>query len=531
MTVTQLPAAHLRHLRPTNADRLSRAATALRVVTAHLTESHLIAAAVATVCAVHLFNIAGWPSFFDDEGTYASQAWAVRNGSLAPYTYWYDHPPLGWVQLAVVQWLPELLLGDAPYLVAGRVAMVAFTAATAGLLYMLGRRIGLRPVTAATGVLLWGLSPLVVFEGRQVLLDNIALPWLVGSFVLATSRSRNLWHHTAAGLAFGGAVLTKETVLVVLPAVLVALWHSAYRPTRAFSMTGFLMATAFVGSAYLLFAALRNELLPGPSHVSLWDALAFQFGGREGSGFILDEGSGAHGTLGIWLHYDHVVIGLGLLSSLVCLAVGRLRSVGLAVALLTAVALRPDGYLPFMYVVAVLPFLALAIAAVGDGIWSWLRRLDGSRGSRSFAALGAAAGTAGVLWLAPVWVAGNQEAVRADVNGSHRLAMTYLSQNLPRDTRVVVDNTYWNDLVRAGWSADGFDGAIWFYKIDLDAEAETALPGGWTDVDYLLWSKTLESDPNALPSIREAYEHSSVVAEWGSAEDLVQLRRVEGGAP
>ena len=39
--------------------------------------------------------------FFDDEGTYASQAWSVTHlRALAPYTYWYDHPPLGWLVLS-----------------------------------------------------------------------------------------------------------------------------------------------------------------------------------------------------------------------------------------------------------------------------------------------------------------------------------------------------------------------------------------------------------------------------------------------
>src|SRR6267154_524145 len=44
---------------------------------------------------------ARFPALADDEGTYVAQAWALRTrGSLSHYTYWYDHPPLGWMQLA-----------------------------------------------------------------------------------------------------------------------------------------------------------------------------------------------------------------------------------------------------------------------------------------------------------------------------------------------------------------------------------------------------------------------------------------------
>ncbi|MEJ5946040.1 hypothetical protein WDZ17_12130 [Pseudokineococcus basanitobsidens] len=490
----------------------------------------LVLAALLAVGIVHAVGLAGWPAFFDDEGTYLSQAWAVPEGALAPYTYWYDHPPAGWLQLAALSWLPSFLLPDgAPALVAGRVVMVGYTLATATLLYLLARRLRLGPALAAAGMLLWGLNPLVVFEGRQVLLDNIALPWLVGALVLVSGRRRDLWHVTAAGFCFGTAVLTKETLLVLAPAVLVALWVSAYRPTRAFAVMGFSVATALTGATYLLMALLRDELLPGPGHVSLWDALAFQMG-RPGSGFILAEGSGAHGTLGIWLHYDAVLVVAGLAAAVVCCAVRRLRAVGVGVALVTALALRPDGYLPFMYVVVALPLLALAVVGVLDVAWKALGRLPGGAVRRTGLVVAVTAAVAAVGLVAPRWLAATAEARGSDANAAHREALAYVEDVLPRDSRVVVDNTYWNDLVRAGWSDDGFSGAIWFYKIDLDAEARTELPGGWRDLDYLVWSPTLADDPNSLPTLAAAHENSELLAAFGGDDpgQRVEVRRVVG---
>ena len=69
-------------------------------------EIWVILGLVAVTGVVHGLNIAGWPAFFDDEGTYLSQAFATYGGDLAPYTYWYDHPPAGWIQLASLAWLP-----------------------------------------------------------------------------------------------------------------------------------------------------------------------------------------------------------------------------------------------------------------------------------------------------------------------------------------------------------------------------------------------------------------------------------------
>jgi hypothetical protein len=48
------------------------------------------------VGVVHAWGMGRYPRFTDDEGIYVSQAWAVgKLHALAPYTYWYDHPPLG----------------------------------------------------------------------------------------------------------------------------------------------------------------------------------------------------------------------------------------------------------------------------------------------------------------------------------------------------------------------------------------------------------------------------------------------------
>ena len=108
-------------------------------------------------------------------------------------------------------------------------------------MYLLARRLGMPPGWALLAMLFWALNPLVLFEGRQVFLDNVALPWLRGRLRPgARAARRHLGAHMAAGLCFGIAVLSKETTLMFAPALLVALWQSAYRPTRAFAVMGVL---------------------------------------------------------------------------------------------------------------------------------------------------------------------------------------------------------------------------------------------------------------------------------------------------
>src|ERR1700712_2339614 len=56
---------------------------------------------VAVAGFVNLFNLAGAPAPSAAEITNAMQAWSVNNlGQLGPYTYTWDNPPLGWLQIA-----------------------------------------------------------------------------------------------------------------------------------------------------------------------------------------------------------------------------------------------------------------------------------------------------------------------------------------------------------------------------------------------------------------------------------------------
>ena len=112
---------------------------------------------VASV-VLSLWNLTGAPSYQDDEGTYTAQAFSVHGGQLAPYTYWYDHPPLGWIQIAALNWIPNMLgLGDGTAIGATRYVIAVFFVASAMLLYMLARRLRVRTPFAALTTLVFVL--------------------------------------------------------------------------------------------------------------------------------------------------------------------------------------------------------------------------------------------------------------------------------------------------------------------------------------------------------------------------------------
>ncbi|MFJ4782892.1 ArnT family glycosyltransferase [Streptomyces sp. NPDC088794] len=505
----------------------------------------LCGALLVAILVVQGWNIADYPTLSDDEGTYLAQAWAVQQGKgLAHYTYWYDHPPLGWIQLALLTWIPSLLSPESMTVGSMRVVMLLVSAVSAVLVYVLARRLSLPRWAAGLAMVLFGLSPLSVVLQREIFLDNIAVMWTLLAFTLAASPSRHLWHHFGAGLAAATAVLTKETMLVILPAVFLTMWRHSHRDTRKFALTGAITACVLIGFAYPLFALLKGELIPGGGHVSLWDGVKYQMT-RPGSGFILDSASGSHGVLRSWLYYDRILPLGGLAGALLLLATWRwsvtarsLAGPALTVAILALLALRPNGYLPAMYVIQALPFLALVLAGGTASVAHAVLRRGRAEGEKRYVtggryALAAVLAVAAGAYVVPRWYDGAHTAVTTDANAPYRAASKWLASEVenPKGTRVLVDDALWLDLVHEGYQP-GL-GVIWFYKADLDPAVTRTMPHGWKDIDYVVASPTVRRDAVDLPNVKAAIEHSTPVATFGTGDDRIEIRQIQtasGGA-
>jgi 4-amino-4-deoxy-L-arabinose transferase-like glycosyltransferase len=483
-------------------------------------------ALVVVAVLANAWNITGFPAVGDDEGTYLAQAWAIQHGAgLAHYTYWYDHPPFGWIQIAALSWLPANLLPAHLAVASGRAIMPVVTAVAVLLVYVLGRRLGLNRWWSVLAGALSILSPLSLVLGRQIYLDNFAVVWMLAAFVLALSPRRHLGHHIAAGICAALAVLSKETLLIVLPALVVALWQGSDPTTRKFSFAGFFSALVLVGSIYPLFALLKSELLPGAGHVSLLGGILFQMQ-RRGSASFLVPGSASQATVGSWLYYDSFLIVAGVLGAGVCLALRRMRAPALAVLLLVVAAARP-GYLPAMFVIQALPFLALCIAGTLAAGYTAVLRWRSSRlllVRWTVVALVAATATALAGYVGPHWYTGDRVAFTASVNGPYLAAVTWIRNDLPHTagSHILVDDALWLDLVADG-SQPG-TGAIWFYKLDLDPGLHIR---GWRDVNYVVSTPTMrQALSGGLPQVHAALEHSVVLATFGTGEDRIDIRAV-----
>jgi hypothetical protein len=494
----------------------------------------LLTALLVVVGMVHGVGLSRMPLPVDDEGTYMAQAWAIQvRHALTPYTYWYDHPPVGWIQLAGWTFVTHAFSGSTIAVVAGRRIMLLYALVDAALLYLIARRLRMSRVWASVGVLAFALSPLAVDYQRMVYLDNLAMPWMLAAFALALTPRRRLWTFGASGACFAVAVLSKETMLLFAPALMYQVWQRAHRTTRAFCVTATASVFALLVAIYPLLAVLRGELLPGPGHVSLASAINFQLNGRQGTGSPFNPSSQAHSLVAGWLHLDPWLP----LAGLICLPVGfsvrRYRPIAVAEAIALLDVLR-GGYLPVPFVIALLPFSALLVAATGSTL-SGLVRWNSGRRPWAVAKGGALLGVAGALlvFVVPAWASGLHTQMATNQVAPTAQAETWVEHHVPRSDRLLVDDTVWVDLVDHGF--DRPYGVVWFYKLgyvnNLDPSVKRTLGGGWRDFQYVVETPSMRaalagSGSQALPQVAQAVDHSTTVASFGRGVDTIDVRRI-----
>src|SRR3989344_984950 len=474
-------------------------------------------------------NMTGYPQRFEDEGTYMSQAWAIqKRGTLTHYTYWYDHPPAGWIQLAGYTSSTNALNRYRSAITAGREFMLVLHLIVIVLLFILARRLGIGSLAAEIGTLFYSLSPLTVEFSRYVLLDNVALPWFLAAFVLALSPRRHIKTAVGAAICMSIAVLSKETFIVLMPVLLYGLWYYGDIRNRRYMITVFGVVFAMLIGTYVLYAALKNELFPGVGHVSLLGSMLWQIAGREGSGSIFDAQSSSRGLIAYWLRIDYWMMLAGIAALPFAFFYRKLRVAGVGL-LIGLILLLRGGYLPYPYIVAILPFAALIFAGALHHVV--ITQLQKKRDSAAYQLLtrilsdDLAIITA--LFIAPVWYSKLRILTTVDQDSSSRQAVDWAVENIsPRGNRLVVESAIWTDLEDRGFSQPD---PIWLYKTETDQTVVKTI-GGWRGINYVILNGTTvgaKDFERTFPTLSEAINHSQIVTQFGTDNQRVLIYKVQ----
>lgn len=495
---------------------------------------------LTVVGLANAWNLQGWPGRVnDDEGTYVAEAWAILvPHHLSHYTYWYDHPPLGWALIAGWAWLTRGFARYPSAVMLGREVMWLSFMVSCVLLYGLARRLRMRPAAAAGVVLVYGLSPLAIYFHRMVFLDNLSTMWMLAALFIVASPRRSLAAALWGGVCTAIAVLTKETVALLVPAVVWVLCQHTGRKTRPWHLAVFGAACLFLVLGYPLFALLRGELFPGPGHVSLLWALYWQFFERSGSGSLLDPHSGTFSLAQFWLGLDPwLLAGVALVP--VAPFVRRLRPLAFALGLQVLILLK-GGYVPYAYITAMLPFAALLIAGIADTCWTplafsgrdtgtalpgkgrhatqpahWIWPSAGRQPRWWFALSGRVLVTASLaasaVMVAPGWWHSLESQAKVYGDASELAATAWIEHNVPVGAVVVVDDYMWPDL-----KIHSHVYPLWLWKVDTDPwVTKHVLPHGYASIDYLVLAPQAPSTLASLPTLQAALDHSRVVKTFG----------------
>jgi cellulose synthase/poly-beta-1,6-N-acetylglucosamine synthase-like glycosyltransferase len=512
---------------------------------------------------VQATDVTHWPAVLFDEGTYVGNAWAVgERGTLGFYTYTYGHPPLAWLLITI--WTSVRgLFGRADYSLDGaRELMCAVSIVSFSLLYTLARRLKMNPVFAAATVILFALSPLSLYFHRGVELDNPATVWAIAAFVLALSPRRRLWSLAGSGACFAASVLSKETTLVLLPALLLAAFQNTDSRTRRYCMALLISFFALIVLAFPLYATLKGELFPGPGHVSLIGTDINMLFTRQGTGSIFDSHSAARAFVMFWLSFDPWLLWTALLLSPIALAQRDIRSAALAFLIQVAIVLRP-GYLPAMYVIAILPFAALVVAGSIQAVWRFavsnlarrqivsnLARRPITTGKTRWWAIGSRAafllrpvavaasaltiGAAAVatVHVAPEWAHADHAAMTVPLDGPERAADRWLLLHVGHGQPIIVSDDFWVYLIGHGYDSrpvrGGFNSptVVSYWPLDKDPAVRRYFPYGWREFSYIVSSWSMRVTAIYTPSTAQALRHSQLAAVFGQGYDRIEIRAI-----
>ncbi len=481
-------------------------------------------------------NLLHWPIAQFDEGTYVGNAWAVTHGRLAPYTYSYGHPPLAWLLIFVWTWASGIF-GHASFSIdEGREFMVVVNLVSCSLLYVLARRLNFGRAAAVGAVLLFTLSPLAIFYHRGVLLDNPSIAWALAAFVLARTPQHRLSAFAASGACFALSVLCKETTIVLLPALIVAAAQNADRRTVRYCVTLFGSFFLIVALSYPLYATLKGELLPGRGHVSLVGYAIVQLFTRQSTGSVFNPHSQTHAIVKSWLQLDPWLLGAGIVLSPIALARRSTRAIALAVLIQAGMILRP-GYLPNMFVIGLLPFLALIVAGSIEALVRWLQAIA----DRATAWLLAAYIGVPLLIVAVAvtvrWASTDRGAMTTRVDTAMRDANRWLVNHVSRRKRLIVTDDTWIYLIEHGFNSQPMRGGFYsrtvvsYWPLDYDPAVKRAFPYGWRDFDYVVLNQDMRVTMSSTPTASNAVSHSRVVASFGRGAQLIQIRAIIGARP
>lgn len=463
----------------------------------------LIASILVISAVAHGYNMFQFPYYENDEGVYMSQAWSIiTQGQLAPYTYWYDHAPAGWIFIALWNLLTGGFFTFGFSINSGRVFMLVLHVLSSFFLYMITKKLTGSKLAGALSVIIFSLSPLGIYFQRRVLLDNIMVFWCLLSLYWILFYAKKLRYMIFSGIAFGIALLSKETAVFFAPVYLYVVWAMSHAYHRVLAVGKWISVVGVVVSLYFLYAFYKNELFPSGTwlggtqeHVSLVEALQFQSSRKGGS--ILDfENSSFWYNMRTWIGEDPVLIYYGMAATVANLFFG-IKHFGARVASLLSVSfwayLMRGGLVIEFYVVPLIPILALNIAIFIERFAHLVGYAFNTRVLKPAITYAAIV----LVSVSSLYYASNIRDIlnvyTSDQTTVQVQAVDWILEREQPNTFYVVDNYSYIDLQER--KKDESFRTEWYWKVDKDPDVrDDMLKGDKENIDYVALTPQMKND-------------------------------------
>lgn len=500
-------------------------------------ESLLIMTLLVISGMAHGYNMFNFPYFENDEGVYLSQAWSLlTQGKLAPYTYWYDHAPVGWMFTAIWLQLTGGLFTFGFSMNSGRVFMLVIHLFSTYLVIKIAKKLTGDNYAGVISAIIFALSPLGIYFQRRLLLDNIMIFFVLWSYCLIIGNRRKLSHYIASAVLFALAVLTKENAIFFIPSFLYTIYSSAHTHHKKFVLIKWILVSGFIISLYFLYALLNGEFFPYGSvlggsspHVSLMETLKYQFT-RSGGGISNIENSYFWRFFNVWFKQDSFIIFFGIVSNifLLLISIVQKRKTYLGFSLLGLffwLFLLRGGVVFEFYISPLIPLLSLYIGVVLFEIILLLKKFTPKFVSNAII-------TATCLSLFTFYLNYSQESRALGQNQIGNLtyaskqtlaqieSINWVKNNLPRDSIIIIDNYSYLELHNAKNSTDRvFPNAHWYWKVNSDNDIkEEIIRNNPESIEYILLTPQMDHDLilGASLLVTEAHKNSGIIKEFAS---------------
>ena len=500
-------------------------------------ETIVVIVGLTVTFATHAVNMFNYPHYEQDEGTYMMGAWAITHGMITPYAYGYGHPPLAWIQIAAWVKLTGgfFTFGDA--INSGRVLVLLYALGCTFLVYQIARRMTGSFSAGLLALIIFSLSPLSITFQREVLLDNFATFWFLLSLFFIVAGKSNLLYTMAAAICFGFAILSKEIIVILLPALIYAAWLHTGRFQRTFTLVTFSYIVVGIASSFVLMAFLKDEFFPYSwhlpwdhhTHLSMLDTYLWQVNRGQSVGSIRDSWDA-------WIKGDPLLIALGIIAPAFNLILGRWSRKHLLLAFFAFsfwTLLVRGGVVFAFYIIPLIPLIAFNTALAINTIAHWISRFVRFDLVRALLILGVLAAVVhydiphltnpyNLFTLRPTTV--QQEAT------------LWIRAHVSRRAFIVINSNIYVDLHEPDGQGVG-DGTSYpyanvYWNAALDpALHDTLLKKNWDRIDYIVADSEMLHDIKTyggqMEIIHQALNHSVLrITFTGDNYEFVQIYQV-----